>query len=236
MPVGDGAKRTRTGAVDMRSRVPTLEARPGPLRLPPHRRFPAVLASTRTSPSTALGAGGPLVPGRSPRRATTARPRFPQPEVIAMDSEDVVLRGQLLSRPAEVSAGHEDRLIGPRPFGHTRRSGSLDLADPRHGITFGYAVNNNIAGGVTMCERPRWSAWRERLFRGHLACSPVRPPEICQSSGWPSGPVDTRHHPSARPASARRRHSAPVCRQRDHPNSLDPGTGTRLCQYPPLLS
>lgn len=54
--------------------------------------------------------------------------------------------------PSRFSAGFmlpttSNPMTGPHAFGHMGRGGSLEFADPEHGVTFGYAMNHIIGGG-----------------------------------------------------------------------------------------
>ncbi|WP_180685890.1 serine hydrolase domain-containing protein [Streptomyces gossypiisoli] len=60
-------------------------------------------------------------------------------------------KDQVMLIPSRFSTGYmlpteTSPMIGPNSFGHTGRGGSLGFADPKHGIAFGYAMNNIIGG------------------------------------------------------------------------------------------
>jgi CubicO group peptidase (beta-lactamase class C family) len=61
-------------------------------------------------------------------------------------------KDQVLLLPSRFSTGYmlptqDLPMTGPNAFGHMGRGGSLAFADPEHGISFGYAMNNIIDGG-----------------------------------------------------------------------------------------
>jgi hypothetical protein len=118
----------------MRSRVPTRELRAGPLALPPHRRFSAVLAS-------APGLPPPLRYRRAaaPEPFTAAKRQrgtdVPERQVNKMDGEDAVLRDEPLSvadlRVHSVDEHHRiERMERPGPpLGHGVQSLVPDRED-----------------------------------------------------------------------------------------------------------
>ncbi|MFI1410904.1 serine hydrolase domain-containing protein [Streptomyces sp. NPDC020707] len=60
-------------------------------------------------------------------------------------------KDQIMLIPSRFSAGYmlpteSNPMLGSSSFGHTGRGGSLAFADPEHGVTFGYAMNNVIRG------------------------------------------------------------------------------------------
>ncbi|AKA05124.1 esterase [Streptomyces noursei ZPM] len=78
--------------------------------------------------------------------------RLLTPETLASATKEQANgKDQVLVAPSRFSSGYmlpteDNPMTGPDSFGHTGRGGSLGFADPEHGISFGYVMNNIIGG------------------------------------------------------------------------------------------
>ncbi|MGW5970340.1 serine hydrolase domain-containing protein [Streptomyces sp. NPDC055186] len=78
--------------------------------------------------------------------------RLLTPETLASATEEQASgKDQVMVIPSRFSSGYmlptnDNPMTGPNAFGHTGRGGSLALADPEHGIAFGYVMNHIISG------------------------------------------------------------------------------------------
>ncbi|MGY3201883.1 serine hydrolase domain-containing protein [Streptomyces sp. TE5632] len=78
--------------------------------------------------------------------------RLLTPETLASATEEQAGgKDRVMVIPSRFSTGYMlptngNLMTGPNAFGHTGRGGSLALADPEHGIAFGYVMNHIISG------------------------------------------------------------------------------------------
>ncbi|MEF9884452.1 serine hydrolase domain-containing protein [Streptomyces sp. P9-A4] len=97
--------------------------------------------------------------------------RLLAPETLASATEEQASgKDQVLVFPSRFSSGYmlpaEGNLMtGPNAFGHTGRGGSLSFADPRHGVAFGYAMNNIMSGADDVRAAALTEALRRALVR-----------------------------------------------------------------------
>uniref|UniRef100_A0AAU1U4T3 Beta-lactamase family protein n=1 Tax=Streptomyces sp. NBC_00119 TaxID=2975659 RepID=A0AAU1U4T3_9ACTN len=78
--------------------------------------------------------------------------RLLTPETVASAAQEQAAgMDQVLMAPSRFSSGYQlptedNAMSGPSAFGHNGRGGSLALADPEHGIAFGYVMNHVVSG------------------------------------------------------------------------------------------